>query len=127
VARLQAQLAASSRRTSGTTKARPGRGPGPGPGPDQGGSPPAAPADLAALGVPDRAAFDEATESLRAGQPREAWSRAKPLFTAYPDVATVQDLRCQIAMKLGLTWDEVKAQCDPLMKLTTAPPTGPKG
>ena len=93
VARLQAQLATSSRRTSGTTTARPNRGPGPGPGHDPGASPPAAPADLAALGVPDRSAFDEATEALRAGQPREAWSRAKPLFTAYPDVATVQDPR----------------------------------
>lgn len=125
VARLQAQLAAAAPRTSGATKPRPGRGSDPGH--DPGASPPAAPGDLAALAAPDRRAFDEATEALRAGQPREAWSRAKPLFTAYPDVATVQDLRCQIAMKLGLAWDEVKAQCDPLMKLTTAPRSGPKG
>jgi metallopeptidase family M12-like protein len=109
VARLRARQAASAPRAPGA-------------------SPPAAsaPGDLVALGPPDRRAFDEASEALRSGQPRDAWARAKPLFAAYPDVYTVQDLRCQIAMKLGLGWDEANAQCERLMELTPTSRGAPK-
>ena len=73
-----------------------------------------------------RRTLDEASEALRSGQPRDAWTRARPLFTAYPDVYTVQDLRCQIAMKLGLAWDEASAQCERLMELTATTEGAPK-
>jgi len=36
---------------------------------------------------------------------RDAWLTARPLFTAYPDVYAVQDLRCQLAMGLGGGWN----------------------
>lgn len=120
VTRLRARQAASAPRGPGGPGGR-SRG-------NPGASPPAAsaPGDLVALGPPDRRAFDEASEALRSGQPRDAWTRARPLFTAYPDVYTVQDLRCQIAMKLGLAWDEASAQCERLMELTATTEGAPK-
>jgi hypothetical protein len=73
---------------------------------------------VASLRAGDQAIFGQAAEDQRAGKVREAWAKAKPLFTAYPSVAAVQDLRCQLAMKLGMDWDAVQAECAPLMKLT---------
>jgi len=115
VTRLQARLAATAPRAPGASPPRSGR--------DPGASPPAvAPGDLAALAPAEQRAFEEASEALRKGQAPDAWKRAQALFSAYPDVTTVQDLRCQIAMKLGLSWDEANAQCARLMELTTAVP-----
>ena len=70
--------------------------------------------------------FEAATEALHGGQAPEAWKRGKAIFSAYPDVYTVQDLRCQIAMQLGLPWDQANAQCERLMELTTAATKGQK-
>ena len=61
---------------------------------------PATPAtsQLAKLGEADRALFEEALREQRAGRKPDAWSKAEPLFSRYPDVYEVQDLRCQLAM-----------------------------
>jgi hypothetical protein len=77
---------------------------------------------LAALRPADRALFEQATAEARAGRPRDAWARIKPLVGPYRDVLAVQDLRCQIAMKLGLSLDEVEAQCQRAVELTMAAP-----
>ncbi len=85
--------------------------------------PPAGPAPdpLATLTITDRHAYDHAVEHLHARRLADAWVQAQPLFTAYPDVAAVQDLRCQIAMARGGDWTEVQAQCAPLMSITKTP------
>ena len=57
-----------------------------------------------------------ALEATRATD--EAWTVARPLFAAYPDVYEVQDLRCKLAMKRPLGWTETRVECDPLMRLS---------
>jgi hypothetical protein len=76
---------------------------------------------LAALTLTDRNTFNHAVEDQRAGKLRDAWAGLKPLFTAYPDVVAVQDLRCQLAMAMGGAWNDIQAQCAPLMALTKTP------
>ncbi len=73
---------------------------------------------LEALADADRSTFEEAVKEQLAGRPRDAWTKAEPLFGRYPKVEAVQDLRCQLALQQGLLWDEVRAQCDALMQLT---------
>jgi hypothetical protein len=73
---------------------------------------------VASLSAADRAIFGQAAEDQRAGKVREAWAKAKPLFAAYPGALAVQDLRCQLAMRLGMDWSAAQAECAPLMKLT---------
>jgi hypothetical protein len=43
-----------------------------------------------------------------------------PLFETYPKVYAVQELRCQLAMKAGLSMDEERAERAPLMQLSGA-------
>jgi len=56
-----------------------------------------------ALSAPDRALFAKARAAQAQGQFAEARTLAAPLFQAYPDVYAVQELRCQVAMKVGLS------------------------
>lgn len=81
-------------------------------------APPPDPA-LAALSDDDRASYTQALASLKAGDAAAAYSRARALFPKYPAVSPVQDLRCKIAMQSGAAFDVVRAECDPIMKLTT--------
>jgi hypothetical protein len=73
---------------------------------------------VAALAERDRATYAQALEDRKAGKLLEAWTSAKPLFTAYPDVYPVQDLRCQLAMAMGGTMDAVRVECARLTELT---------
>ncbi len=73
---------------------------------------------LEALTDADRGQFEQAVQEQKAGRPREAWTKAEPLFGRYPKIEAVQDLRCQLALQQGLLWQEVRAQCDALMQLT---------
>ncbi len=86
--------------------------------------PSAGAAELAPLRADDRTTFAQAVEHQQSGRTREAWDTAKPLFAAYPRVYAVQDLRCQLAMKLGGAWQAIQAECEPLMKLVPGA-TGP--
>ncbi len=70
---------------------------------------------------PDRAAYKQAVELLRAGDAHHAWEAALPLFKSYAAVYSVQDLRCQIAMQ-RLGWPGAQADCEPLKKLSTRRP-----
>ena len=70
------------------------------------------------LSEADQAEYTQAVQEQRAGRVTEAWSKAKPLFTRYPGVYEVQDLRCQLAMKMGGPWQQTQAHCDRLMQLT---------
>ena len=70
----------------------------------------------------DRPVYGAAVEQFKAGKLQQSWATASPLFAAYPDVFGVQDLRCQLAMKRGLPWDSVKAECAELMRLSTKKP-----
>jgi hypothetical protein len=55
----------------------------------------------------------------------QAYQTAKPLFTAYPDVLAVQDLRCQLAALRYLDKETLKAECAPYARLAGAPDGGP--
>ncbi|HET9960335.1 MAG TPA: matrixin family metalloprotease [Polyangiaceae bacterium] len=74
----------------------------------------AAPGELA---VPDRASFEQATVLLARGEITQAHAKASPLFARYPDSEAVQDLRCNIAMRLGGSWSQTSSECEPLMRL----------
>jgi hypothetical protein len=78
------------------------------------------------LTEPDRATYAQALEERKAGKLREAWIRAKPLFSAYPDVYPVQDLRCALAMGMGGSMDAIRAECDRLTELTMHLPSKAK-
>lgn len=67
----------------------------------------------------DHAAWARATEAYRKNNHKDAWDEATPLFDAYPKVLAVQDLRCQIAMKIGFDWKRTKVECEKLMQLST--------
>ena len=77
------------------------------------------------LGQADRGAWRRASELARAGDAAGAWQAARPLFARYPRVYGVQDLRCKLAMAMLASFADVRAECDPLMKLTTEG-AGPK-
>jgi len=67
----------------------------------------------------DAAKYKAAMEAFQAGKYGESRDVAQPLFDAYPNVFSVQDLRCQLAMKQNLPWQQTKAECALLMKLST--------
>lgn len=75
----------------------------------------AAPEELAPS---DRELFQRAKSELASGDSRTAWQTAEPLFARYPKSYAVQDLRCSIAMNLGMSYQAVKEQCSALMQLT---------
>jgi hypothetical protein len=70
------------------------------------------------LSEPDRALFAKARAAQAAGHFVEARALAVPLFEAYPDAYAIQELRCQLAMKVGLSMAEETAECQPLMRLS---------
>jgi len=71
------------------------------------------------LDAKDRPAWTRAVDAYRAAKMKDAWDAASPLFDAYPKVLAVQDLRCQIAMKIGFDWSRTKVECEKLMHLST--------
>ena len=75
---------------------------------------------LAALPPADRARYDTAMEELRANHVDRAWSAASPLFARYPDVFSVQDLRCQLAILERFDADRTKTECAPMTRLSEA-------
>jgi hypothetical protein len=77
------------------------------------------PLDIAALPDDARTRFVEASRSLQAGNRAAALEKARPLFDAYRDVLSVQDLRCKIAMAGSSDWTSTRAECDYLMELST--------
>lgn len=73
------------------------------------------PAELAPA---DGSAFQEATRLLANGDAEGAFRVGKPLFDAYPSVRPVLELRCNIAMRRGLPWQEARHECAGLMPAT---------
>lgn len=67
----------------------------------------------------DRPVWTRTVDAFRANKMKDAWDAGTPLFAAYPKVLAVQDLRCQIAMKVGFDWKRTKAECEELMQLST--------
>jgi hypothetical protein len=70
------------------------------------------PAELAPT---DGSAFQEATRLLANGDAAGAFQTGKPLFDAYPNVRPVQELRCNIALRRGLPWQQARQECADLM------------
>jgi hypothetical protein len=108
VAELEASLAARA------PKPRPTAKPAAAPAPID-------PEELAPLSPADRALFTELHADDPPADAQRAFDRAAPLFAAYPKVRPVQELRCQLAMKIGGDWDAVRKQCDALLELSKAP------
>jgi len=42
----------------------------------------------------DRSVYADAMNQVQAGRAQDAWTKAEPLFSRYPDVYAIQDLRC---------------------------------
>jgi hypothetical protein len=80
-------------------------------------APSAEPDAVAQLSAPDAALFARARAEQAASRFREARSLAAPLFERYPDVLQVQELRCQLAMKVGLSMSDERAECARLAQL----------
>jgi hypothetical protein len=80
-------------------------------------TPPASPAPPAEIREGDREAWSRATKLAQAGDAEGAWAAAAPLFGAYPSAYAVQDLRCKLAMARSATYDQARAECEPLMKI----------
>ncbi|MGZ3477463.1 MAG: hypothetical protein ACXWUG_28930, partial [Polyangiales bacterium] len=79
-------------------------------------------ADVSALAEKDRAVYEKAAELFEQGKLAESWKLGTPLFSAYPKVLAVQDLRCQLAMKLATNLDTMRAECKQLMEISTKKP-----
>ena len=84
--------------------------------------PPPSAADLAPLKGNDLLLLDQAMADRRAGDLAGAWKRARPLWSKYPDVLAVQELRCQLAMAIGGAFAAVQAECQRLMELSGPSP-----
>jgi hypothetical protein len=80
-------------------------------------APPPTIVDDPALNPGDQAIYHQAMDRLRAGDATAAGEIAKPLFPLYPKLYSVQDLRCQIAMKRD-GWPAAEPECKTLMKLS---------
>lgn len=89
-------------------------------------APPLAPAPRVAMQPPqelsaaDQALMTEAQREHVAGRIERARALAAPLFEKYPKIYAVQELRCQLAMKAGLSMEAERAECAPLMQLSGA-------
>lgn len=73
------------------------------------------------LSPPDRAVLEQARAEQARGHMREAIALARPLFERYPDSYAVQELRCQLAMKVSLAIYQENAECQPLRRLSGSP------
>jgi hypothetical protein len=99
--------AAASKTTSGAPS-----GPTP-----QGSTNTTAPAPVG-LSATEERAFTEARRKLEAGDARGALTLAQPLFSTHPSDPGVQTLRCDIAMRRGGSWGEIRQECAGAMQGT---------
>jgi len=67
-------------------------------------------ADEPLLSAADQPVYKHASALLQAGDARAAADVAKPLFSAYPKVYSIQDLRCRIALKRD-GWPAAQREC----------------
>lgn len=68
----------------------------------------------------DRERFAEAYRAAARGDVVAGWNALKPLFDTQSKSMSVQDLRCQIASR-SMRFEIARRECEPLMKLSTAP------
>lgn len=72
----------------------------------------------------DRDRFVGAIRALNANHVPGAYEMAKPLFSRYPNVYGVQDLRCQLATVRWLDQSELEAECAAITRRLGAPDSG---
>lgn len=70
------------------------------------------------LSASDRDVFNRSRQEQQAGRFAKARELAGPLFVAYPDLHAVQELRCQLALKMALPMDVEREECAPLKRLS---------
>jgi hypothetical protein len=68
----------------------------------------------------DRARFNLALRQFKAGNVAGAYDAARPLFTAYPAVYAVQDLRCQLATVRWMEKEAMLKECAGAVRLADA-------
>jgi hypothetical protein len=85
---------------------------------------PSNPAPPPELRGDDAARFQRASDLFQAGAVAAAYAAAKPLLAAYPDVAAVQSLRCQLATVRWLDAAALKSECAPSLRLLAGPDAG---
>lgn len=73
---------------------------------------------IAELSEAENAMFADVHNDLEAKRLLDAFNKGQPLFSRYPNVYKVQELRCQIAMARGGVWNEIQKECEPLMRMT---------
>jgi hypothetical protein len=73
---------------------------------------------IAGLSEADQKVFAEARNDHRNKRWSEARQKAQPLFSRYPNVYEVYELRCQIAMDRGGAFEEVQKECARLTQFT---------
>lgn len=64
-----------------------------------------------------QALFTQTQQVLARGDAAGAWQLGEGLFEAQPNSFEVQELRCKVAMELGLAYDEISSHCRPMMEL----------
>jgi hypothetical protein len=74
-----------------------------------------------------REQFLRAKQAFRAGAVAFAYKTARPLFTAYPSVFAVQDLRCQLATVRWLPREQMLAECANSQRLLLVSDAGGRG
>lgn len=78
----------------------------------------ATPPSVPGLRSEDQARFAQALELERQRRPCDALETASPLFSRYPDVYEIQDLRCRLALARGGSVRTItRKECAPLMRL----------
>lgn len=68
-----------------------------------------------ALAGEDRARFERASQAFAEKRLGDAWQAIAPLVDAYPSEPAVQDLRCQIAMQIGGSYEMIESNCRALL------------
>jgi hypothetical protein len=84
----------------------------------------AAPAPIAAasagvlpgLEAAEQAVFESLLQQKRDGRVQEAWAAGEGLFREHSDLQPVAELRCQLAMAIGLDWSRTRTECEPLLQ-----------
>ncbi len=80
----------------------------------------ASPTPPAELSAEQQALFARVQQTHQAGKPREAWQLGQALFEEHLTVYAVQELRCEVAMQMGLQYTAVSKHCQPMMDLARA-------
>ena len=70
------------------------------------------------LAEAEQALFERLLQQKRDGRVHEAWAAGAALFREHSDLRSVAELRCELAMAVGLDWSQTRTECEPLLQQT---------